>query len=126
MTQDLIGLLTSQLGVSGPQAQGGAGLLLGMARERLTAQQFSQVAGAIPGLDGMLKAAPAAGGGGVMGMLGKAVGGQAGDLAALAGGFSKLGMDAGMIQRFIPVIMGYVQQQGGAGVAALLQQAMKR
>jgi hypothetical protein len=125
MSTDLIGLLTSQLGVTGSQAKGGAGLLLGVARDRLSAGQFSELTRALPGLDSLLGAAPQ-GGGGLMGMLGKAVGGQAGDLATLAGGFSKLGMDTGMIQKFIPVIMSWVQQQGGAGAMALLQQALKR
>ena len=125
MSNDLISALTSQLGVTAPQASGGAGLLIKLARDRLSSGEFEQVAAAIPGLSGLLQSAPAAGGG-VMGMLGKAVGGQAGDLAQLAGGFSKLGLDAGMIQKFIPVIMGYVQQHGGAGVAGILQKAMTK
>lgn len=126
MSTELISALTSQLGVTGQQASGGAGLLMKLARERLSSGDFQQVAAAIPGLDGLLKAAPAAGGGGVMGMLSKAVGGNAGDLAQLASGFSKLGLNAGMIQKFIPVIMGYVQQHGGVAAAGILQNAMKK
>lgn len=126
MSSELISALTSQLGVTGHQASGGAGLLMKLAQERLSAGEFQQVAAAIPGLDGLLSAAPTTGGGGVMGMLGKAVGGNTGDIARLAGGFSKLGLDPGMIQRFIPVIMGYIQQHGGDAAAGLLQKAMKR
>lgn len=126
MSNDLISTLTSQLGITGDQASGGAALLLKVARDRLSSGDFDQVATAVPGLSGLLQSAPAAGGGGIMGMLGKAVGGQAGDLTQLAGGFSKLGLDPGMIQKFIPVIMGYVQQQGGAGIAGILQQALKK
>lgn len=123
MSADLVGLLTSQLGVSSQQASGGAGLLFKTARERLSTEQFSQLAAAVPEASRLLGAAPA--GGGAMGMLGKALGGKAGDLASLAGGFSQLGLDTGMIQKFIPIVMNYVQQQGGAGAAGLLQQAMK-
>ncbi len=126
MSTELISTLTSQLGITAPQASGGAGLLMKLARDRLSSGEFQQVASAIPGLDGLLQAAPSTEGGGMMGMLGKAMGGQAGDLAQLASGFSKLGLDPGMIQNFIPVIMGFVQQHGGASVAAILQNAMKR
>jgi hypothetical protein len=126
VSTELISALTSQLGITSKQASGGAGLLMKLARERLSPGEFQQVAAAVPGLDGLLKAAPAAGGGGVMGMFGKAVGGNAGELAQMAGGFSKLGLNASMIQKFIPVIMGYVQQQGGASVAGILQKAMKK
>jgi len=125
VSTELISALTSQLGVTNQQASGGTGLLMKLARERLSSGEFQQVAAAIPGLDSLLKAAPDAGGGGVMGMLGKAVGGNAGDLAQLASGFSKLGLNANMIQKFIPVIMGYVQQHGGDSVTAILQKAMK-
>jgi len=124
MSKELIGMLTSQLGISSEQACGGAGLLLKLAKDRLSSGEFSQVAASVPGLEGLLKAAPAAGGG-MLGMLGKAVGGSAGDLAQLAGGFSKLGLNPAMIQQFVPVVMGFLQQQGGASIAALLQKAIK-
>jgi hypothetical protein len=124
MNADLIGMLTSQLSVSNQQASGGAGLLFKLAREKLSAEQFSQLSAAVPEAATLPAAAPASGGG-LMGVLGNAMGGKAGDLASLAGGFSKLGMDADMIQKFIPVVMSFVQQKGGAGVAGLLQQALK-
>ncbi len=124
MNNTLVSQLTSQLGVSEQQASGGAGLLLSLARDKLSGEQFAEIAKTVPGIDGLLAAVPA--GGGTLGMLGKMVGGRAGDLAGLASGFSKLGMDTGMVQKFIPVIMGYVQQHGGAGIDALLQQALRR
>jgi hypothetical protein len=114
----------SQLGVSDQQASGGAGLLFKLAKDKLSSEQFSQISAAVPEASTLVSAAPASGGG-VMGMLGKAMGGQAGDLASLAGGFSQLGMDAGMIQKFIPIVLEFVQQRGGAGVAGLLQQVLK-
>lgn len=126
MNNALVSLLTSQLGVNAQQASGGAGLLLSMAKDKLSGQEFGQIANAVPGVDSLLAAAPSGAGGGLGGMLGKVIGGRAGDLASLAGGFSKLGMDPAMIQKFVPVVMGYLQQQGGAGVGALLQQALKR
>lgn len=124
MNGNLVGTLMSQLGVSDQQASGGAGLLFKLARDKLSSEQFSQISAAVPEASTLVGAAPASGGG-VMGMLGKAMGGQAGDLASLAGGFSQLGMDAGMIQKFIPIVLEFVQQRGGAGAAGLLQQVLK-
>lgn len=121
---DLVQTLISQLGVTDGQARGGAGLLFSVARERLGADEFAQISQAVPGLAGLLSAAPDTGGG-MAGLLGKAVGGKAGDLATLASGFGKLGLDVGMVQQFVPVIMGYLQQQGGAGAVAALQKLLK-
>ena len=44
-----------------------------------------------------------------------------GSLASLAGGFSKLGLDAGMISKVIPIILNFVQSKGGPGVKAILE-----
>ncbi len=121
---DLVKTLVSQLGVTEEQAKGGTGLLLKAAKEKLDANDFQKVLGSIPGASGMLDAAPEDGGG-LMGMLGKAVGGQAGDVASLVGGFSKLGLNADMIQKFLPVIMGFLKEKGGADVVALLQKVLK-
>lgn len=121
---DLVKMLVSQLGVSDGQARGGAGLLFNLARERLGADEFAQITQAVPGVAALISAAPDAGGGGMAGLLGKALGGKAGDLAALAGGFSRLGLDVGMAQKFVPVIMGYLQQQGAQGAVAALQRLL--
>jgi len=123
---DLVQTLVSQLGVSEEQASGGAGMLLKIAKDRLGQQDFSKVAGAVPNAEGMIASAPTEGGGGMMGMLGKAMGSQGGDMAALIGGFSKLGLSPDMIQKFIPVIMGFVQQKGGPEAAEALQKAVKQ
>ena len=55
-------MLTKDLNVTPKQATGGAGALFGLAKSRLKPDQFSQVAAAVPGMDGLLKAAPSAGG----------------------------------------------------------------
>lgn len=118
---ELISQLVAQLGVQEGQAKGGAGLLLKLAQSKLGGD-FSKVAAAIPGAQELISSAPAAGGaskllGGLASALG---GGQAGDLAALAGGFSQLKLDPGMIGKFVPVILSFVQAKGGADVVKLL------
>lgn len=122
---ELIGQLVSQLGVQDAQAKGGAGLLLKLAQSKLGGD-FSKVMQAIPDAKELISAAPAAGGaskllGGLASALG---GGKAGDLAALAGGFSQLKLDPGMIGKFVPIILSFVQSKGGQDVLKLLAGAL--
>lgn len=114
---ELVEMLTSQLGVSEEQAQGGAGLLFKTAREKLAADEFSEVASAVPEVDELIASAPEAGGAsGALGGLASSLGGgagQLGNLAGLAAGFEKLNLDSGMVGKFIPVVMSFVQSKGG-------------
>ena len=125
---DLINQLVSTLGVSEPQAKGGAGLLFKLAQDKLSGPEFAQVRDQLSGVGPMIAAAPdtGGGGGGLMGAVGGLMGsmgggaGKLGALASLAGGFDKLGLDAGMIGKFVPVVLDYARKEGGEGVAKLL------
>jgi hypothetical protein len=57
---ELISMLVKQVGVQEGQAQGGAGLLLKLAQDKLGGD-FSKVAQYIPGAQDLIKSAPAAG-----------------------------------------------------------------
>ena len=126
---ELIEQLVKNLGVSEDAAKGGSGLLFKMAKEKLGSGDFSKVSNALPGIDDLMKSAPESGG--MLGGLGKLASGlgggagQLGDLAGLAGGFSKLGLDSGMIGKFIPIILSFAQSKGGDVVMNLLQKALK-
>jgi hypothetical protein len=126
---ELIEQLVKNLGVSEEAAKGGSGLIFKMAQEKLGSGDFSKVANALPGIDGLMKSAPESGG--VLGGIGKLASGlgggagQLGNLASLAGGFSKLGLDSGMIGKFIPIILSFAQSKGGDAVMKLLQKALK-
>lgn len=124
---ELISQLVSQLGVQEGQAKGGAGLLLKLAKDKLGGD-FGKVAAAIPGAQELIGAAPAAGGASkLLGSLAGAIGGgKAGDLAALAGGFSQLKLDPGMIGKFVPVILSFAQSKGGAEIVKLLGGVLKK
>ncbi len=50
-TSGLLGALTGQLGVSQEQAVGGTGALLGLAKNQLAGNDYSQLVKTIPGLD---------------------------------------------------------------------------
>lgn len=126
---ELVEQLVKNLGVSEDAAKGGSGLLFNMAKEKLGSGDFSKVASALPGIDDLMKSAPESGGmlGGI-GKLASGLGGgagQLGSLASLAGGFSKLGMDSGMIAQFIPIILSFAQSKGGGVVKGLLEKALK-
>ena len=129
---ELINVLTSQLGVEEEQAKGGAGLLFQLAQDKLEGNQFDQVAQFVPGIAEMIQAAPQSGGGiaGALGGFASAMGasssvGNIANIAALAGGFSKLGLSPDMIQKFLPIILSYVQGKGGEGAVQLLLQVLK-
>ena len=127
---ELINLLTTNIGVSPEQAQGGAGLIFKLAKDKLGAGDFQQLATAVPGIDDLLNAAPS-GGGGLMGSLGgisSSLGGGAGKLGSLAGlaaGFSQLKLDSGMVSKFVPVILSFVGSKGGDTVKNLLASVLK-
>ena len=124
---DLINQLVSNLGVSEDQAKGGAGMLFKLAQGKLSGDEFAQIANKVPGVNDMVSAAPDAAGGGLMGAVGglmsKMGGGSSdlGALASLAGGFDKLGLDSGMVGKFVPVVLDFVRNQGGDSVGNMLK-----
>lgn len=127
---DLIGGLTSNLGVSEAQASGGAGAIFGLAQQNMAPAEFSQVSDAIPGVLDLIKSAPAAGGdgagvGGLLGGAASSIGGESmGGLSNLAGSFQSLGMGPEMVNQFVPVVLEYVQTQGGEALRTLMQGAL--
>jgi hypothetical protein len=124
----LIQLLSSNLGVTEKQATGGAGSIFNVAKQKLSAGDFAQVAKAVPGIDNMMAAAPKSEG--ATGMLGGAsslFGGSAASVdkvASLTGSFSQLGMNAGMVNKFTPIILDYVKSKGGEQTMKILQGAL--
>jgi len=93
-------------------------------RASLKAEEFSQVAKAVPGMDSLLKAAPAAGATGTSGALSQ-LAGSAGGLATAASAFSKLGLKPELVAKAVPVLTSFVGKSGGAGVGSLLAGALK-
>jgi hypothetical protein len=127
---ELIGELVSKLGVQEEQAQGGAGLIFKLAQEKLGGN-FSKVSAAVPGIKDMISSAPQAGGaaklvGGLLGAIGGDKAKGLSDLAGLAGGFSQLKLDSGMVAKFIPIILEFVKGKGGQEVLALLSTVLQK
>jgi uncharacterized protein VcgC/VcgE DUF2780 len=121
---DLVGALSKELGATPEQAAGAAGTLFGVAKSRLKADEFSQVAKAVPGMDSLLKAAPSGAPVATSGALSQ-LAGSAGGLAGAAAGFSKLGLTPEMVGKAVPVLTSFVTKSGGADVGGLLAGALK-
>ncbi|HEY7285761.1 MAG TPA: DUF2780 domain-containing protein [Vicinamibacterales bacterium] len=123
---ELVGLLSKELGSTPKQAEGAAGSLFQIAKSQLKPEDFAQVAKAVPGMAGLLKAAPALSGGNALSQV-AGTSGVAG-LSALAGAasaFSKLGLSPELVSKAIPVITQFVTKSGGAGVGNLLAGVLK-
>jgi hypothetical protein len=137
---ELVSALSKEMGSTPEQAAGAAGALFGLAKTKLKAEDFSQIAAAVPGMDSLLKAAPAAapaaggtggaGGAGAVGTTGglgslDSIASTLGGLPGVAGTFSKLGLSPDMVAKAIPVLTSFVTKSGGANVGNLLAGALK-
>lgn len=133
---ELIKNLTQGLNINANQANGGMGLLLNLAKEKLNGSDFSSILKHLGGetvAQNAMAAAPAttSSGGGLMGALGSitsALGvntGGLGALAQLAGGFNSLNIDQAMIAKFGQIVGNYLQEKGGSEVKSILEKIMK-
>lgn len=119
---ELVGALAKEMGSTPQQAEGAAGAIFGVAKSRLKPEEFSKLSSAVPGMDSLLKAAPAMGAASALpGGAGAALGG----VSALAGPFSKLGLKPEMAMKAVPVVTNYVTKSGGAEVGKLLGSVFK-
>ena len=112
----LVSALSGEIGGSPEQAAGAAGALFGLAKSRLKPEEFGQISKAVPGMDLLLGAAPALGGGALS---------QVGGLASMASAFSKLGLKPEMVAKAIPILTQFVSKSGGANLGSLLAGALK-
>ena len=117
---ELVGELAKELQITPQQAEGAAGSLFDTARRGMPAADWAKVSKAVPGMDGLLKAAPAMAAGGA----GAAMG-MAGGLGGAAAAFSKLGLKPEMVAKAVPLLTKYVSKIGGADIGALLAGALK-
>lgn len=124
---ELIGMLTSQLGVNENQAKGGAGALFQLAQQQLGGD-FSKITEALPGVTEMMASAPQPSTGGLGAIAGAAMsafGGseKAAGLMSLASQFKELDLDMDTVMKFAPIVMTFVKSEGGEGIAKMLEKA---
>jgi len=121
----LIAQLTKGLSITPTQARGGAGTLFGLAKSRLSPDEFSKVASAVPGMSGLLKAAPPSSQNSEFSDLESSLPGNMGRTVEAAEAFHKLGLSPEMAAKFVPIMSKYVETKGGSSTAALLEKALK-
>ena len=127
----LVNLLVQQLGVTTPQAEGGAGAIFSTAKDKLSPSEFGQVSASVPNMSQLLEAAPQPASGGLGGMLGggsSLFGGGTPDLggmANLANSFSQLGLSPDMVGKFTQVVQTYLKSSGGDTVSNLLMAVLQ-
>jgi len=110
-TQQLMGQLQSQLGITETQAAGGTGALLQLAKSQLGTGTMNSLASKVSGLSSLL---------GNGSSLGEGLLSNISSMSGVQTAFSALGMEPGMIQQFVPVVLGFLANQGAAG--GLLEQ----
>lgn len=121
----LLNTLGTELNVTPQQAVGGTGAMLGLAKNKLSSGDYSQLTKQVPGLDSLSGANALGGLNGLGGLLGSGGSSSAAGLgsaldnvkstADMNSAFTKLGMDSGMVGQFAPVILQYLGQQGVGG-----------
>jgi hypothetical protein len=124
-TSKLIGSLVDSLGVSEQQATGGAGAVFREAKDNMSPGDYTQLLDTVPGIDSLISAAPEAGG--LAGKASSLLGGSAGSvkgMTALADSFGKLGLSPDMVNQFVPVILDFVQSEGGQQAMELVKNAL--
>jgi hypothetical protein len=98
-----------------------------LSKTKLSAGDFAKIAGAVPNMEGLLKAAPAPSKQSaidvIAGQAGAATG--LGAVASVAGTLTKLGLKPEQIAKLAPTLVKVVQSKGGAEVAQLLLNALK-
>src|SRR5277367_870172 len=116
-SSELVGQLTKGLTITRPQARGGAGTLFALAKTRLSAEEFSKVSAAVPGMNGLLKTAPPLTDNSELSSLESSLPGGMGRMAEVAEAFHKLGLSPEMAGKFLPVMTKFVESKGGASTA---------
>jgi hypothetical protein len=118
---ELVGMLVKDLAVTPTQAEGGAGAVFSLAKKKLKPEDYAKVAAAVPGIDGLLKAAPvpdpkAA----ALDLVAPGAG-----VASLASSLGKLGLKPEMAMKLVPAISGYLKGKGAGDAGALVGGLLK-
>lgn len=124
----LLKLLTSNLGVTQEQAQGGAGAIFQLVKQNASEKDFASVTEALPGVDSLISSAPkTAELSGKLGGLSSSFSGTSeplGGIASLAGSFSQLGLQTEMVDKYVKTIIDFAQSEAGEGVANIIKGAL--
>ncbi|WP_417662645.1 DUF2780 domain-containing protein [Pseudomonas sp.] len=119
-TGQMLKALSSQLGVTQPQATGGTAALLGLAKNNLEPSQFSELTKSVPGLEQLTQNSDLLDQ--ASKLLGKGSGSESTSITSLlnntkdmgdvTSAFNNLGMNAETLNKFAPTLLEYMGKQG--------------
>lgn len=124
---EIVEHLIKELGVSAKQAEGGAGLLLELAQQRLSPDEFAKIASVVPAISDVIGKAPR--------QVGRPIGpvretllrwfSGLGGLAVAASGFERLGGDKHSVRDFADALIRFFDTKGREEIATLLRVAFR-
>jgi hypothetical protein len=127
---DLIGTVTSALGIDSSAAEGAVGSVFKLLKQNAPADAFGAVEEKVPEAAKWMGAAPApeGGGGGALGgllgaaagALGGSLGQAAGPLGGLVASLSKSGVGGDALGKLVPLVLQFLQGRVGDGVVGKL------
>lgn len=124
----LLPLLTQNLGVTESQAKGGAGIIFDYVKQKVSTEEFALVAKSLPGVESLINLAPKANElSAQIGGLSPTLGGKSdltGGMAGVAEKFGKLGLDAGMVDKYVKTILDFAQSEAGSTVTNIIKGAL--
>ena len=94
----------------------------------MSADDFAQVAKAFPGVDSLVGSAPKSGElSAQIGGLSPALGAKSdltGGMATVAERFGKLGLDGGMVEKYVKIILDFAQSEAGSTVTDIIKKGL--
>ena len=103
-------LLSSQLGASQEQVEGGLGSIFSLAQEKLSAGDFDQILSAVPGAAGYMDKAKQ------LGVLDSPIE----NVEGLSSALGQLGMSPDLISSFLPAAVDAIGMVGGSDIQQML------
>jgi Protein of unknown function VcgC/VcgE (DUF2780) len=120
-TNDLVNMLTKEMGITEKQAEGGAGSLFKMSKENMSKEDFSKLSEVVPDMSGLLSAVPSLGGKkSLMGSLASQLTG----MPAVVAAFEKLGLKEKDVKMMTPLVVNYIEKKGGKTLANLFSKSV--
>lgn len=124
---EVVKFVSKRLGIASEQAEGAAGAVYQLVQQRISDDQFVQVAYATPAISDLMAKAPrfaATSRGGLLGTISRWCGGL-GSLRPLRQPFADLGLEPTQIRPLADALVEYARQQERPDAVALLERALR-
>lgn len=123
--EEFIKMASQQLGIDEAGTRSATGGILNIVKEQIGEGDFSDMASKLPGLDGLLNAAPAdtGGGGGLLGAAASMLGGKAGAALDITKVLKGAGLDLDKGGPLIAMLVSFLKDKlGDSTVSKILEQ----